>query len=111
MAISVRPQGDVRILEFKGESASDLRPTLGRLLDQGCRLFVLDLGQVAFLDSAGYGELVACRKRTIERGGDILLLHPTAKVRERLEILHLNDIFGVFAEESEALAWFNRKAG
>ena len=126
MTISIRPQGDVRIIEFKaastleGEGAvrapepctpslSDLRQTLGRLLDQGCRWFVLDLGQVTFLDSAGFGDLVACRKRTIEKGGDILLLHPAGKVRERLEMLHLNHLFGVFTEESEALAWFNRK--
>lgn len=127
MAISVRPQGDVRIIEFRdgftregegvvrpldlrGHHLSDLGQTLRRLLDQGCRQFVLDLGPVTFLDSAGLGELVACRKRTIQQGGDILLLHPTGKVRERLEMLHLTRIFGVFDDESEALASFNRRA-
>ena len=126
MAISVRPQGDVRILEFteglaaegkgvmnpldlRGHRLTDLSRTLRDLLDEGCRRFVLDLGAVMFLDSAGLGELIACRKRTLRHGGDICLLHPTGKVRERLEMLHLTRVFGVFDDESEALASFGVK--
>lgn len=123
MSISVRPRGDVRILEFKegpdpgeagvarpldlrGDRLSDLSRTVTRLLDQGCRRFVLDLGQVTFVDSGGLGELIACRRRALEHGGDIRLLRPTGKVRERLEMLHLTRMFVVCDDESEALASF-----
>ena len=125
MAISVRAQGDVRIIELKGEFTlnggglshpldlrgqplSDLGETLRRLLEQGCRQIVLDLGQVTFLDSAGLGELIACRKRTVDKGGDILLLRPTGKVRELLDMLHLTKVFKLFDNETDALTSFER---
>lgn len=123
MGITVRQQGSARIIELRGEFTlagevlaqpldlsghrlSDLGDTLRRLLDQGCRHIVLDLGQVTFLDSAGLGELIACRKRTLDKGGDILLLRPRGKVRDLLEMLHLTRVFRIFDEEGPALASF-----
>jgi anti-sigma B factor antagonist len=123
MGITVRQQGNARIIEMKGEFTlagdtlaqpldlsghrlSDLGATLRLLLDQGCRQIVLDLGQVTFLDSAGLGELIACRKRTLEKGGDILLLRPRGKVRELLDMLHLTRVFRIFDDEGPALASF-----
>lgn len=122
MAISVRTWGEVSIIELKGEFTldsglprpldlrghrlSDLGETLRRLLDQGVRKILLDLAQVTFLDSAGLGELIACRKRTVQRGGDIRLLRPVGKVRELLEMLSLTRVFAIFEDEAEALASF-----
>lgn len=128
MPISVRTDGDVRIIELKGEFTidgdglshpldlrgrrlSDLGETLRGLLDQGCRRIVLDLGQVTFLDSAGLGELIACRKRTVEKGGDIVLLRPTGKVRHLLDMLHLTQVFRIFDDEPDALKSFNNLEG
>ena len=67
---------------------------------------MLDLAGVSFLDSAGLGELIACKKRTVERGGDIRLLRPTGKVRDLLEMLSVTKIFKVFDDEPAALASF-----
>lgn len=125
MAVSVRALGDVNIIELKGEFTlgarelaqpidlrgrrlSDLGETLRRLLDQGARKIVLDLAGVSFLDSAGLGELIACKKRTVEREGDIRLLRPTGKVRDLLEMLSVTKIFQVFDDEAGALASFER---
>lgn len=124
MSISVRSQGDVSIIELKGEFTldggglthaldlrghrlADLGQTLRRLLEQDRRKIVLDLGSVTFLDSAGLGELIACKKRMVQSGGDIRLLRPSGKVRDLLEMLHLMKIFQVFDDEPEALASFN----
>lgn len=123
MAVSVRTKGDVSIIELKGEFTlggggiahaldlrgrrlSDLGETLQRLLDQGSREIVLDLAAVSFLDSAGLGDLIAWKKRTVQLGGDIRLLRPTGKVRDMLEMLSLTRIFQVFDDESAALASF-----
>jgi anti-sigma B factor antagonist len=124
MSISVRSRDDVSIIELTGEFTignaglaqpldlrgrrlSDLGLTLNRLLEQGGRKIVLDLGGVSFLDSAGLGELIACKKRTTESGGDIRLLRPNGKVRDMLEMLSLSRIFKIFDDESEALASFD----
>jgi anti-sigma B factor antagonist len=121
MGISVHGDGDVRVvrmsgeytigggglmrtLDLRGQHLSDLSDTLRTLLDRGCRRIVLDLERVTFFDSAGLGELIAWRKRTVERGGDIVLLRPTGKVRDLLVMLRLDRMFRIFDQEPEALA-------
>jgi len=124
MSISVHARGDVSIVELKGEFTlgsgaltqpldlrgqrlSDLGRTLGLLLEQGRRKILLDLAGVSFLDSAGLGDLIACKKRTMEGGGDIRLLRPAGKVRDLLEMLSLTRIFQIFDDEKAALASFD----
>lgn len=124
MPLSVRTRGDVSIIELKGEFTightglsqpldlrgrrlSDLGETLHRLLENGERNILLDLSGVSFLDSAGLGELISCKKRTAEKGGDIRLLHPNGKVRDLLEMLSLGRIFRIFDDEPAALASFS----
>ena len=124
MGISVRQEGEVRIIELTGEFAVgggglarpldlrgspllDLSETLGVLLEQGCQRILLDLRKVTFLDSAGLGELVACQKRTRQNGGDIRLLQPTDRVREVLEMTGLTSAFRIFEDKPRALASFD----
>ncbi len=124
MALSVRSKGDVRIIELEGEftlgrgglghpldlqghAMPDLGGTLRSLLSQGCRRIVLDLGKVTFLDSEGLSQLIVCRKRTLDEGGDIVLLRPTGRVRGLLDTLGLTRVFRVLDDESEALASFS----
>lgn len=112
MPISVRAQGDVSIIELTGaltpgNRSSELSQTLGRLLDQGARKIVLDLGAVSLLDSAGLGELIACRKRTMARGGDIRLIRPNAMARDPLEMFSVNRILQVFDDETAAVKSFD----
>jgi anti-anti-sigma factor len=122
MPVSVRTRGDVSIIEVEGASAADPRgaepgadgrspsagnlgDTLRRLLDQGERKIVLDIGELS-LDSAGIGDLIACRKRAAQMGGDILILRPAGKLRGMLEMLSLTRILRVYDDEAEALASF-----
>jgi anti-sigma B factor antagonist len=123
MAISVRTRGDVSIVEMTGEFTlgtgglmhaldlrgrrlSDLGQTLSQLLNQGRGRILLDLAGVSFFDSAGLGDLIACRKRTVESGGDIRLLHPRGKVRDLLNMLSLSKVFRIFDDEDAAVASF-----
>src|SRR5262249_2493541 len=116
MPVSVRTRGEVSIIVLEGEFTlgrgrlrnalelprrplSNLGETLRRLFDQGARQIVLDLGGVSFLDSAGIGDLIACKKRAVERGGDLRLLRPVGKVRDLLEMLSLTKILRVFDDE------------
>ncbi len=123
MSVKIRSEGEVQILELAGDftavSGQTPRPVdlkghrledLGRilidLLDRGHRSIVLDLSKVGFIDSAGLGELVACKKRTVERGGDIKLLHPGRQVHKLLVMTLLTQIFEVYQHEADVLASF-----
>ncbi|HET8946011.1 MAG TPA: STAS domain-containing protein [Candidatus Polarisedimenticolia bacterium] len=123
MPVSVRTRGDVSIIEVQGtpvdppgaapepdarrRPSANLGDTLRRLLDEGERKIVLDVGELS-LDSAGIGDLIAARKRAAQMGGDLLLLRPAGKLRGMLEMLSLTRILRVYDDEAEALASFDR---
>ncbi|HUC44344.1 MAG TPA: STAS domain-containing protein [Candidatus Sulfotelmatobacter sp.] len=123
MGVSVRTEGNVAIVELRGEFTlgksgvsrpldlhghrlEDLGQTLRGLVERGFTRIVLDLDGVRFLDSAGLGELVAWKKRTTQLGGDLRLLRPHDRVREVLELTTLMRVFQVFDAEADAVASF-----
>ena len=57
-----------------------LRRQIFDLLDIGHSRILLNLVGVSYMDSAGIGELIACYKRVLEKGGSIKLLNPSGKV-------------------------------
>jgi len=93
-------------LGLQGRRLDDLGAALADLLDQGHRRIVLDLRHVTFIDSAGLGELVAAKKRALERGGDIKILQPAKKVRELLVMTLLTRIFEIYEDQAAAISSF-----
>jgi len=123
MGATVRTEGNVSIVQLSGEFTlgknvlarpldlhghrlEDLGQTLAGLLDRGSSRIVLDLEKVRFMDSAGLGELVAWKKRAMERGGDVRLLRARDRVREVLELTALTRVFEIYETEAEAVAGF-----
>ena len=123
MSLRTRSVGDVRIIEMDGDFTvgpgpmsraldlqghrlEDLGTYLTDLLDRGHLKIVLDLSRVSFIDSAGLGELVACKKRTAERGGDIKLLSPIGQVHKLLVMTLLIRLFEVYQDEETAVRSF-----
>jgi anti-anti-sigma factor len=98
--------GFARPLDLHGHRLEDLGEILRGLLDKGNTRIVLSLEQVRFMDSAGLGELIAWKKRTLQLGGDVRLVRPRDKVRELLELTTLTRVFQIFEDESEAVASF-----
>ena len=76
------------------------------LFEQGQTKIVMNLQRVRFIDSAGLGELIACKKRTVERGGDIKILHPSGQVKNLLVMTLLTDVFEIFEDEEDAVKSF-----
>jgi len=123
MGATVRTEGNVSIVQLAGEFTlgrnvlarpldlhghrlEDLGEMLAGLLDRGSSRIVLDLEKVRFMDSAGLGELVAWKKRAMERGGDVRLLRPRDRVREVLELTALTRVFEIYETDAEAVAGF-----
>jgi len=95
-----------RPLDLRGRPLDDLGVVLAELFDRGQRRILLDLRHVTFIDSAGLGELVASKKRALERGGDIKLLQPAKRVRELLVMTLLTRIFEIHEDEATAVSSF-----
>ncbi len=108
---TVGPGPMARPLDLQGHRLEDLGTYLTDLLDRGHRKIILDLSRVGFIDSAGLGELVACKKRIAERGGDIKLLRPLGQVHKLLVMTLLTRLFEVYQDEQTAVSSFTQGRG
>ncbi|MGI8468717.1 MAG: STAS domain-containing protein [Pyrinomonadaceae bacterium] len=110
--ISERQAGDVTILDMSGkitigEGSVALRTTIRRLLGEGKKKILLNLGGVGYVDSSGIGELVSSFTAVNKEGGQLKLLNLTQKIQDLLAITKLLTVFDTFDNEADALAGFN----
>ncbi len=111
MKVNVRSEGEVSVVDLSGkitigEGDVVLRETVETLLNEGRSKLVLNLSRISYMDSAGIGELVACYKRSREKGGQLKLLNPSGKVYDLLQLTKLEEIFETFRDEGEAIQSF-----
>ena len=107
--IKERQEGDVTILDLSGkitigEGSVQLREAVRGLLDAGRKKILLNLGDVAYVDSSGIGELVSSYTTTNNQGGQLKLLNLTKKIQDLLMITKLLTVFETFDNEPAALA-------
>jgi anti-sigma B factor antagonist len=111
LEISDHNVGEVTVLSLKGrmifeEGDTPLKDHVDDLVAHGRLKLVLDLHDVTYIDSAGLGMLVAKYVSLHKRGGDIKLLHPTARCKELMRITHLRDVFETYTSEEDAVRSF-----
>ena len=99
----------VVVIEMNGRITSGepqllLRSTVRRFIDDGNNRFVLNLTGVSHIDTTGLGELVSAKSVLIQQGGEINLVGLTKRVKDLLVMTHLALEFGLFDQESEAVA-------
>jgi len=87
-AVAVRGELDIR-------SAPDLRAWLTKALDDGAHQLVIDLAQVAFMDSSGLGVLVGAHKRLARLGGRLSVVGVSEPVGRLLSVTGLSRVFDV----------------
>ena len=87
-----------------GEPVLLVRETIRVLVNDGARNFVLNLGDVSYIDSSGLGELVSLFTTVRNKQGDVKLLNLTAKAKDLLQMTKLLTVFDVYDEEAKALA-------
>lgn len=106
-----RQAGDVTVLDMSGairmgEGSGVLRNAIRKLVSDGKKKILLNLGGVRYIDSSGIGELIANYTTVSKDGGQMKLLNLTDKVQDLLVITKLLTVFDVFEKEDEALSSF-----
>lgn len=97
--VLVRPLG--RWLDQQG--AADLARTIESEVGRGERYIVLDLSEVAFVDSSGLGTLVRLL-RLIPQGGKLVLCRCRPPLQQLLEKARLDRVLITFPTETAAIA-------
>jgi anti-sigma B factor antagonist len=111
MTLATRNVSGVTIVDLSGkitlgEGGVTLREEVRKLLADGSKKIVLNLGEVNYIDSSGLGELVSAYTAVKNAGGELKLLNLTSKVRDLLVITKLVTVFDVKDDEASAVSSF-----
>jgi anti-anti-sigma factor len=109
LEISARKSGRVTVLDLRGRitwgaAADSFKAELRRLAGNLPCQVIVNLADVAQIDSSGLSTLVQLHVTFTRGGGRLIILNPTGSVREVLEVTHLNQCIPVYTDEAQALA-------
>ncbi len=109
--IEVRSQEQVKIIKLRGrlnlgEPCDRLRASIEDLLKAGDNRLVLDLGELATMDSSGIGLLARFLTSAKQQGGSLKLVNPSKFVVQTLKLVGLLNLFEVFGDTQAAAASF-----
>jgi anti-sigma B factor antagonist len=108
LQLATRHDGDVAVVSAQGEvdvfTAPGLDTELDALIAAGSARLVVDLSEVAFLDSTGLGVLVKALKHAREAGGWLHLVVTSDRIRKIFEITGLDASIPIFDTAQDAIA-------
>ncbi|MFB7918215.1 STAS domain-containing protein [Streptomyces sp. NPDC056061] len=106
MMVSYHVVNGWTVLEADGEmdahTAPMIREAVIKLLDEGHRHFVLDLGFVTFMDSMGLGVIVAITKRIRERKGSLRIASVSGRMLKIFDLSGMRESYEFHPSASEA---------
>lgn len=106
MEIRHRDFGRHRILEVHGEinlyNVGELKKAMFDLIEkQEVKSLIMDLKNVAYMDSSGLGALVAAHKKMKSRGGEFGLLNLQEDVYTVMRLATLDSFFVIYENEQQ----------
>jgi anti-sigma B factor antagonist len=106
--LNTRKADEVVIVDMSGrltigEAVLLLRNTTRRFIEDGTLKFILNLGGVSHIDSAGLGELISIFTSVRNRKGDVKLLNLDKKAKDLLQMTKLLTVFDTYSDEAKAL--------
>ena len=100
-------QGAIKIIRVKENitfaNVKEFSSIAQELIDDGAMKVLLDLKQVNFCNSHGFGAIINLYTRLAKRDGRFAILNPQKAIQEVLEITKMDSIIGVYNDEKEAI--------
>jgi len=116
LSLDTRGVGRVTVVRcsgriIAGNETESLRAHISGLLLER-KEFVLDLADVAFIDSSGLGTMVRLLTTTRQQRGDLKLCNVPQLIHKTLKVTNLTSLFDTHeSEESAIAAFYQRKTG
>ena len=111
---STRDAEGFTILDVSGEvdvyTAPKLKEALLGVINSGQVHLIINMEQVTYMDSSGFGTLLGALKRVRPEGGTVNLVNVSSAIERMLNITRLNTIFSVVPSLEEAIGKL-REAG
>ena len=112
---TTRKMKDVMVISAQGKMVAGdqafrlMKLAIRTMNETDIRKFVVDLGKVTLLDSAGVGELVAVNSAVKEKGGQLRLSNLEDSVGKVLQMALIHKIIPCFDTQKEAIASLGSK--
>jgi anti-anti-sigma factor len=112
LQLLVRRSSDVVIVDLLGrvtigQTTDRLNDQLRQLIDSGATKILINLTDLAQVDSSSISTIVRAYVSLKRNGGTLKLLRPRGNVKLVLGMLHLLDAIPTAEDEAEAVASFN----
>jgi anti-sigma B factor antagonist len=113
MTAGTRQVGGVTVVDISGrielgEESAAVRDLVSKLLSNGHKQILLNLGDVNYIDSSGLGALVSSFTSARKQGGELKLLNLTDRVTDLMQMTKLYTIFDVREDEAVAVKSFGQ---
>jgi anti-sigma B factor antagonist len=103
----IRANSHLVVIDVTGEidlyTAPQFKRALSETIDDGHKNIVVNLKQVSYMDSSGFGTLLGATKRVRPEGGSVNLVGCNDAIHRMLRITRLNTVFGIFDDEDAAV--------
>ena len=120
MDYEARQAGNVTILDISGRidvgvplalgsgAGHPLQEVIRDLAARGQKNIVLNLRDVAYIDSSGIGDLVGSATTLRKQGGDLKIVNPSMVVQKLLRVTRVDTVIEVKPDEASALEAFSK---
>lgn len=96
-----------KILDVTGEidvyTAPQFKEAVNSIIAAGQKHLIIDMGDVTYMDSSGFGTLLSATRRLRPQGGTINLVRCNTAIDRILRITRLNTVFAMFDSVDDAL--------
>lgn len=101
-------ENSIQVLTISGElidknQATDMLKDVDGILETGKAKFIIDLGNLKYMNSSGLNVLIQLLTKTRNTGGESVIFNVNKKVNELLIITKLNTLFKVAESKQDAL--------
>jgi anti-sigma B factor antagonist len=108
--LSQRIENGIPVVDVDGEidvyTVPKFKEALSGVIEDGHRKILVNLTQVGYMDSSGFGALLGATKRLRPEGGKLGLVGCNQVIGRMLRITRLNTIFEMFDSEADAISDF-----
>jgi anti-sigma B factor antagonist len=87
-----------------GESLDQFEAAIQSAFDSGHVYLILNLEAMPVIDSTGIGVIVNALQKAKKLNGDTKLVKPSPFAEKTFKMVHIWNLFGVYATEAEAVA-------
>lgn len=108
LSVSIEREGATAVVRLRGKLLAGMGGQLCAKvcpLIPECKRIVLDLGEVAYMDSMGLGTMVRLYVSAKAGGCDLELIHLSKRAKELLGVAHLLGVFTVIGEHSGTIRY------